>query len=896
MTERGAGRGRGGSGRPPTWAALCSAGVVLVVLAGTGGGLVWLSVQLASSIAGSLAPAERIPTLLGRSAITGASLVSLALVGWVAWGWTAWALVREIQARRRVPATHRPSGGSGRGVLGLAATGLLAMAPLLRGPGALSVLARQSSVASAPAQQPPLPAPRPVNTATRWYVVRPGDTLWSIAARQLGSPLRWPELVALNLGRPQPGGGELRDDHWIQPGWRLLLPPVAAPVPGAEGSTGERSVSQLVASRPVLAARHPRVAASPTVRTAPRPAEPAGNPAVVEEVLILGPLAAGVVLALDRARRARHRPGRSVLALDPPPAALADLEIGLRRGADRRPRRVAAQVIAATRRQQHHRHLGVEVPEVVAVVVGEHRAEVVVHPQQFPVPSPLRPTGVPGRAEVDLATLSSQSGFEDPEESDVAGSPMGSRSSLLVTLGRTGQGTVVVDLSLVGTLAVLGPEAGAALNAILLELAMVGPALGVFAVGFPGWVASVPGIQPCADLAEAEAALGAHRLANPTGAATVVVAPGVLSRKDGVGGEVGYRPDPPDALRGLLAAVVGDPVPWAQWCCRSGETGWVLEPRRTTVETPLAVSGTAEGEDVAGAAMTVAPVPMDHLQRVGEETSRGVAALLDLAARPRPESPRAAIFEGGQEGGPERGILVRVLGPVEVEGAERPFARRWALDLVVYLALHPLGASTEAWATALWPDRLMAPATLHSTASAARRALGQRADGGDHLPRSHGTLRLATTVRTDWAELEQAATSSDPEVWREGLALVRGRPLEGLAAVDWALLEGIQPAIEATVVEVAERYATWALEAGRPGEAEWAARQGLRACPYDERLYRVLLRAADQQGNPAGVEAVMLELVRLVADGAEPWEAVHPETWALYQQLSRRKVRLPQVG
>jgi hypothetical protein len=57
---------------------------------------------------------------------------------------------------------------------------------------------------------------------------------------------------------------------------------------------------------------------------------------------------------------------------------------------------------------------------------------------------------------------------------------------------------------------------------------------------------------------------------------------------------------------------------------------------------------------------------------------------------------------------------------------------------------------------------------------------------------------------------------------------------------------------------------------------------------YDERLFRILLRAPDAAGHPAGVEAAMDQLVRLVADDVEPYDAVHPETIELYRKLSRR--------
>ncbi len=230
-----------------------------------------------------------------------------------------------------------------------------------------------------------------------------------------------------------------------------------------------------------------------------------------------------------------------------------------------------------------------------------------------------------------------------------------------------------------------------------------------------------------------------------------------------------------------------------------------------------------------------------------------------------------------------------MLGPIEIRGAARPFTRAWAEELVVYLAMHPKGVSNEVWATALWPDRLMAPSSLHSTASVARRSLGQGAGGSDHLPRSHGSLALADSVRTDWDQFVSLAASDQPEQWRRALMLVRGRPFEGLRSSDWPILEGIAPAIEAAVVDLSGRLAGFCLRQRDGTGAEWAARRGLVVSPYDERLYRMLMRAADVGGNPAGVEAVMAELLRLIADDVEPLDAVHPSTMDLYRQLSRRR-------
>lgn len=262
-----------------------------------------------------------------------------------------------------------------------------------------------------------------------------------------------------------------------------------------------------------------------------------------------------------------------------------------------------------------------------------------------------------------------------------------------------------------------------------------------------------------------------------------------------------------------------------------------------------------------------------------------------------PSAEGAAVADGHE-------VEVLVLGPAEVRGAAGPFRRAWTLELVVYLALHPQGATNEAWATALWPDRLMAAPTLYSTASDARRALGPARSGADHLPRRHGRLQLAPTVCSDWDRLRRLAAEPDPVAWERALFLVRGRPFDGLRSPDWAVLEGIAAQVEDAVVQLAARVAEHRLAEGDGRGAAAAARRGLLASPYDERLYRLLLRAADREGNPAGVESAMAELVHLVAGDEAPGrlpgapgtpvlapgatDYVHPDTAALYRSLSRR--------
>jgi DNA-binding SARP family transcriptional activator len=280
-------------------------------------------------------------------------------------------------------------------------------------------------------------------------------------------------------------------------------------------------------------------------------------------------------------------------------------------------------------------------------------------------------------------------------------------------------------------------------------------------------------------------------------------------------------------------------------------------------------------------------LPMMRGQVVDPVGSVAVDIAMTLASRTFTPS---SLAPNGHE------VEVAVLGPIEVRGIAVDFARASALELVVYLAMHPVGVSNDRWTTALWPDRLMAPATLHSTASAARRTLGHGSSGLDHLPRSHGRLQLSPSVTTDWRRFQVLAASDDPLHWSRALDLVRGRPFDGLRNAEWTVLEGIAAEIEERVAELACRLADDRLSAGRARSAGNAARMGLVVSPYDERLYRRLLRCADQEGNPAGVERVMAELLAQV-DGT-PWrdpasafdlDAVHPKTASLYEALSRRR-------
>ena len=211
----------------------------------------------------------------------------------------------------------------------------------------------------------------------------------------------------------------------------------------------------------------------------------------------------------------------------------------------------------------------------------------------------------------------------------------------------------------------------------------------------------------------------------------------------------------------------------------------------------------------------------------------------------------------------EAQIEIAVLGPLEIRGAAHPFTRAAARELVVYLALHRPEVRNDLWVDALWTGRAVAAATVYSTASDARRALGRSSDGLDHLPRQRRSLRLGDSVVTDIELFARSASGTDPAGWVRALELVRGRPFEGLGRSDWAVLDGTQAEVESMVVTTALRAAQHELEVHEGGQAERLLRLALRASPYDERLHRALLRALEAQGNRMKVRSAMADLVSL---------------------------------
>jgi DNA-binding SARP family transcriptional activator len=84
-----------------------------------------------------------------------------------------------------------------------------------------------------------VPSPQRTSDDTVGHLVEQGESLWSIADRELGDPTRWPEVFAANEGRPFADGSTLTNADLIRPGWNLRLPVADELAPSRSDPAGE---------------------------------------------------------------------------------------------------------------------------------------------------------------------------------------------------------------------------------------------------------------------------------------------------------------------------------------------------------------------------------------------------------------------------------------------------------------------------------------------------------------------------------------------------------------------------------------------------------------------------------------------------------------------------------
>jgi nucleoid-associated protein YgaU/DNA-binding SARP family transcriptional activator len=174
-------------------------------------------------------------------------------------------------------------------------------------------------------------------TVPATVIVRPPvngthDTLWRIAARELGNGARWPEIWALNHNHRESGGAVFSNPNLIQPGWVLRLPEHIALPTRPRSEHGRPHPDRPAAPTTSTGTPNAPPADQPTRRPSatPAPAEthrPRANPGATASTptgaylgIGLAALITTALITVRLARRRHYRPGSG--RRDEPPAPI----------------------------------------------------------------------------------------------------------------------------------------------------------------------------------------------------------------------------------------------------------------------------------------------------------------------------------------------------------------------------------------------------------------------------------------------------------------------------------------------------------------------------------------------------------------------------------------------
>ncbi|MFB8211104.1 LysM peptidoglycan-binding domain-containing protein [Streptomyces sp. NPDC056010] len=269
--------------------------------------------------------------------------------------------------------------------------------------------------------------------------------------------------------------------------------------------------------------------------------------------------------------------------------------------------------------------------------------------------------------------------------------------------------------------------------------------------------------------------------------------------------------------------------------------------------------------DVLPALVSASKVSVRLPHPVDASTSEGVEEDGSLPVQ-------ASVDEG------DSSPLVCVLGPVELKDARGSVAsnrRTLALELTAWLAFHP-GANSHQLDEVIAPSGRVTRDTRNSRIGDVRKWLGTNPTGTPHLPHvNHQPDRLYRLdgVRCDWIEFERLvhesyrADGAEPQrLLRQALTLVRGRPFAGIPARRYIWAEPLCQEMVSGIVDAADDLADRCLNLGDARGALWAVARGLDAAREMECLWRHRFRALAMLGQYEELESAVRELDALVLD------------------------------
>ncbi|MFA9432812.1 BTAD domain-containing putative transcriptional regulator [Egicoccus sp. AB-alg2] len=612
-----------------------------------------------------------------------------------------------------------------------------------------------------------------------------------------------------------------------------------------------------------------------------------------------GLLTAGAIATLDRIRRGklrRRQPGQRIVL---PKGSLARTEQRVRGLADAETADMLDVVLRSLVAVCNDG--GRDVPQIALVSVGPH--DVAIHLTDPDTEAPdgwhLEDAGMtwvtPRPADLD-------------ELRDLAASAL-APVPLLVTIGTRAHGQRRVLLNLGhARLLDLDADAETARTVILgqaLELATSAraDALSVLLAGAGDVLATLERVRCLPEDAAVELLRRAAEDAeadDPEATAALFVTPPPPGIEEAFSTRVDGRTN--------TVAAVAPQLPGATWrltieptIIRVAPYGLELQPLELTGDDLDAIADLLEDAAIP----TFVEATPDEPDEPDEPDGAGGADVAQDAG----ELPLVAHSTNGQEasdpapraaGDQEWHVEVRVLGPVEVAGADE-FESAKAEELVVYLALHRDPVDADTLQEALWPGQPPNVGRFHTTVWRARQALGDDPEGRPYLPKAHqGRYRLSPSVTSDLDRFytHTRRARSDPatavDELHSALELVRGRPLSATSGEYVWAINNVH-AIEQLVSDAAHRLAQPYLQQAQHHEARWAAERGLLADPYCELLYRDLLLAAKAAGNTMELHAIMRRLRQVLDLDAESNDAddfIDQATARLFKELTADRTTL----
>ena len=723
------------------------------------------------------------------------------------------------------------------------------------------------------------------------------DTLWSIAARHLRSPLRWQEIAQLNVGQRQDDGAVFTDPNLIRPGWKLQLPADATGLTRPDKPAPSQPPTQ---AHPTHPHANPRIEPPLTPVPAPVVAPPDATPTPTSAPTQVPPPVTTAPVPPDA--------DPSWAPATPASARSTGAAIPLGAGSEISGALAAALLLALSlRRLRRRQHYQPRPP---------HPAQLTHRP---PLPPPLRQllTHTPGPRDV--------TGFMSGPLSNA--SPPGSWQ-----LGTRDEHPVALSWQEYPVLSFSGAGAAAVLRAFVVT-ALLDSCTGTDILAVGGILDVLFHAQPVP--------AGVHRLETPH--AVGRVQPEVLSRSRlladaDLPDAAAYRThNPEDPLPALLVLVdhTLEVQPALYELLHANPhldiVAVVLGDERQPHQLPnITVDAAGDVLATQPATLNLAGVRLYRLTDADAATLLGVTAPVDTrdtipqaradaatdidwpataappAVAPPPAAPSAvapppaaspAAEAPASVVPPTAGrstIRVQVLGPVRIWVHDVEITtglRRAGRELLAWYLLHPEGRPIEAAVDALWPneDPDHGGQRFWNALNSLRARLRSAADepklqvlkksGDNYLP---PPPEFDVDLWTFQAALQAAARSSET-VDKLGALHRAIDAYTGLfaAETDYLWAEPIRQECHRRALDAHVAYATLTGTDGHVDQAISTLESALTLDPYAEDIYRRLMRLHHSIGHKDSVRRLWQQLDnRLLDIDSEP----EPETYRTYRQ------------